>query len=74
MRVNYRRFERRRVLSIQVEELHTAIFPVEVKYFQVTKTKTKTVKAKTVPRPTASIRANRRPVDAGCEMVPRSVT
>ena len=38
--INYRRFGRRRLLSVQVSEFHMAVFPVRVKKFQVTKAKT----------------------------------
>ncbi len=71
MKINYRRFGRQRRLFIQVSEFHTAIFPVQVNNFQVTKAKTGTVKS--FRRPIASIRVNRNPVDAACEIVQRSV-
>jgi hypothetical protein len=54
--------------------IHPPIFPVEVKSFQVTKTKTKTVKAKTVRQPATSTCANRNSVDAADEIVQCSIT
>jgi len=68
--INYYRFSRRRVLSILVEEFHIAVFPVRVKYFQVTKTKASA--AKSFRRTIASIRMDRNSVDAAQETVQHS--
>ncbi len=70
--INYRRFARRRLLSVQVSGFHTAVFPVRVKKFQVTKTKAS--EAKSPLRPIVSRRVNSHPVGAARELVTRSVT
>ncbi len=69
--INYRRFGRSRVLSIRLDEFHTAVFPVRVKNFQVTKAKTGTTKS--FRRPIASVHANLNPVDTACEIIQRPV-
>jgi hypothetical protein len=66
MKLNFRRFGRRRLLSIRVSEFHLATFPVVVKQFQVTKAKTAIVKS--FCRPIASVRVNRNSVAAAREI------
>ena len=56
MKIEYRRFSRRRLLSIGVNEFHLAIFPVCIN--QVRVTKTKSVAAKLIRPPIAYIRLN----------------
>jgi hypothetical protein len=67
---NYRRFERRRLLSVQVIGFHTTSFPVSVKYFQVPKARSDA--SKLPHRPTAPIRVKLHPVCAASEMAAHS--
>lgn len=69
--INYRRFERRRLLTIQAGGFHTNSSPVSVKHFQVPKANAETMKSP--GRPTAPIRVKPYPVHAAIEMAAHSV-
>jgi len=67
---NYRRFGRRRLLTIQASEFQATVFPVQIKHFRVTKRGMVTTQS--LYRSVASLRTNGNFAGSACEIVPNS--